>query len=462
MTLTADRETATPVTPTDLLTQVRAARTARDAADVQLARLAVEWAHSRPALDASGTSPRPSSYEEVLDGRDAEAVEWYGVPEVSWDAFAPFAAAVGLSTQGGKAFVRDCLVGHHRLPRLWRRVEAGQVPTRRLRQVAQAVLGQPADVCTYVDLEVAHRAETLGPVVLDRILDEAKLRLHAEERELEQLEALDARFVQVDEASINHTGIADLHARGDWADVKAFDETVGEVAAALASRGCADSVDVRRSMALGILANPERALALLEGRHAPTPKRRVLLTYHLTDAILAGIDPVGFDVDGRPLLDQLVRQWCGRDDVRVVVQPLLALGTCRGGEEQHDGHPVEDYRPNAADLLEVELRDRACVYPYCTRPARRCDCDHVVPFDLDNPERGPTCPCNLAVLCRHHHRLKTLAGWRYTIIERGIYLWSDPHGQRFLRTPDGTHDLTDPEEGRRRSPQESAGAGLGR
>ncbi|HEX5088674.1 MAG TPA: HNH endonuclease signature motif containing protein [Nocardioides sp.] len=298
-------------------------------------------------------------------------------------------------------------------------------------------------MAAYLDEEIARRAETVGLVTLDRILDEAKLRLHAEERELEQLEALDARHVLLDERSMNHTGIADLVIRGDWADLKAFEEKVAEVAAALADNGCPDSVDARRSMAVGVLADPERALALVAGRPAPSPKRRVVLTYHLTDAALVGLDPVGFDVDGRPLLDQLVRQGCARDDVSLVVQPLRTLGACRGGAEPHEGHAVEDYRPNAADLLEVELRDRTCVHPYCTRPARHCDCDHVVPFEPDSPERGPTCPCNLAPLCRHHHRLKTLSGWRYTIIEPGIYLWCDPHGQRFLRTPDGTHDVTD-------------------
>jgi sarcosine oxidase len=65
------------------------------------------------------------------------------------------------------------------------------------------------------------------------------------------------------------------------------------------------------------------------------------------------------------------------------------------------------------------------------------------------PEAG-----NLAPLCRHHpsrlaalapqceHRLKTHAGWRYTVLEPGTYLWSDPHGQQFLRDADGTRDVT--------------------
>jgi hypothetical protein len=434
MTLTAD-----PVTPTDLLAQVRLVRAERDAADARLVGLAVEWAYAHPALDASAQP----SYDEVVEGDDPQAVEWYGVPEVAWDAFAPFAAALGLSTAAGKGFIRDVLVVRHRMPRLWRRVDAGLVPLRRLRMIAQAVLGEPDDVCTYLDQQVAHRAESLGPVVLERVIDEARLRLHAEQRELEQLEALDARYVRIDEASINHTGIGAVDARGDWADLKAFDEAVGEVASALGQEGCTESLDVRRSMALGILADPERALALLEGRPVPGPKRRILLTYDLTDAALAGLDPVGFDVDGRPLLDQLVRQWCARDDVRLTIKPVLRLGICQHPTSEHRGHAVGDYRPSSDDLLEVQLRDRTCVHPYCTRPARLCDCDHVIPFNPDDDDGGPTCPCNLAPLCRHHHRLKTLAGWRYTVIEPGTYLWSDPHGQQFLRTSDGTRDVTD-------------------
>jgi hypothetical protein len=274
-------------------------------------------------------------------------------------------------------------------------------------------------------------------VLLDRILDEAQLRLHAEERELEQLEALDARYAWLDDASINHTGIAEMTVRGDWADLKAFDDALGEVAAALVEDGCPESLDVRRSMAVGILADPQRALALLEGRSSPSPKRRIMLTYHLTDAALAGVDPVGFDIDGRPLLDQLVREWCGRDDVRLTIQPVLHVGRC-DGTDRHEGPAADHYRPSADDETEVELRDRTCVFPYCARPARRCDCDHVVPHSRG----GPTCPCNLAALCRHHHRIKTHAGWRYTIIESGIYLWGDPHGQQFLRGPDGTRDVT--------------------
>ena len=62
---------------------------------------------------------------------------------------------------------------------------------------------------------------------------------------------------------------------------------------------------------------------------------------------------------------------------------------------------------------------------------------------------GPTCPCNLAPLCRRHHRIKTHGGWTYTTIEPGIYLWTSKHGYQYLRDPHGTQDVT---RDRRRPP----------
>jgi len=45
-------------------------------------------------------------------------------------------------------------------------------------------------------------------------------------------------------------------------------------------------------------------------------------------------------------------------------------------------------------------------------------------------------------LCRRHHRAKTHAGWTYTPLERGSYLWRSPHGYQFLRDHHGTLDVS--------------------
>ena len=74
---------------------------------------------------------------------------------------------------------------------------------------------------------------------------------------------------------------------------------------------------------------------------------------------------------------------------------------------------------------QVILRDRTCVFPWCTRPARGCDIDHVIAYDHDaeaegRPQPGPTQTDNLAALCRFHHRLKTHTAWRYRMTEPGV------------------------------------------
>ncbi|HET7072231.1 MAG TPA: hypothetical protein VFI40_15505 [Nocardioides sp.] len=55
---------------------------------------------------------------------------------------------------------------------------------------------------------------------------------------------------------------------------------------------------------------------------------------------------------------------------------------------------------------------------------------------------GPTCSCNIAPLCRRHHRLKTHSPWSYLVLDPGTYLWTSPHGYQFLRDPVGTVDVS--------------------
>ena len=78
------------------------------------------------------------------------------------------------------------------------------------------------------------------------------------------------------------------------------------------------------------------------------------------------------------------------------------------------------------------------MFPWCTRPARRADADHVVPYEAG----GETASDNIAPLCRRHHRLKTHTTWTYTMLEPGSFLWSSPHGYQFLRDTQGTLDVS--------------------
>ncbi|MCW2736057.1 HNH endonuclease signature motif containing protein, partial [Nocardioides sp.] len=98
----------------------------------------------------------------------------------------------------------------------------------------------------------------------------------------------------------------------------------------------------------------------------------------------------------------------------------------------------------------VILRDRTCVFPWCGRPARGCDVDHVIAHDHTaadeaRPQPGPTSTANLAALCRFHHRLKTHTAWHYRTTEPGVFEWTSPHGHRYRRDTTGTTALDPPD-----------------
>lgn len=443
------------LTAGELLDEVRSARAARDAEEVRILLLAVTWAHRHVVappdpepVQASHLEQRPpcdTSMEDALS-----MFERLGLPELAWHAGASFAAALGMATASGDRLLRDALILSLRLPLVWARVVAGEVPVWRARRVAEAAVGAPRDVATYLDQETAPIAEKVGTITLDRIIDAAMLQMYPEKREIAQLDALDSRHVTLDESSINHTGIAELTARGDWADLSAFNDTVGDIAALLGRVGADgehEPIDPRRSMALGVLADPARALALLAGDgDAPATRARVLrVVAHLSEANLVGLDPTASDAQGRGFLSDVFSRWSGRADMRVHVQPVVHCGGCADCTHDTAHTDLDRYQPSATDAAVVQSRDRTCQFPYCHQQGARCDLDHRVPFDHDHPDQGgPTCPCNLAPLCRRHHRLKTHAGWTYTSIEPGVHLWRDRYAQSFLRTRDGTTDLTKP------------------
>lgn len=105
--------------------------------------------------------------------------------------------------------------------------------------------------------------------------------------------------------------------------------------------------------------------------------------------------------------------------------PPAAAAPCPG---DHLGADV--YRPGAPLERAVRARDMTCRWPGCRARAARCDLDHTVPF----PD-GPTSGCNLACLCRLHHRVKHRAGW---LVLQGA------SGRLDLISPTGRVHVTEP------------------
>ncbi|CUR55202.1 putative HNH endonuclease [metagenome] len=423
--------TVTPVeqdlpAPDEVLARVRGSRQVADQAEVDVLLGAAQWADLHPTLPGG-------------EGALGDAL----LPDLEWDAPAEFAATLGMSSSAGTRLIHHALELRHRLPRLWSRLLDGQVQVWRARRIAERTVGQPAEVAAHVDQTLAGIAHRVGAITLDRVIDEALLRLDPEEHEIAQLEALDSRYATLHETSINHTGIAEMTLRAEWKDLKDFDDALAEVAAALVPRldaeGITESLDVRRAMAIGVLADPQAALDLLQGAvgspapGAKRPRRQTTLVVHLTDSAILGGNAVGrvqaSQGGTRPVLESQIRDWCARTDTQLRVQPVIDL---------NDHVHVQQYEVPDRLRTRSDLFHQTCMFPWCTRPARSCDSDHVIAHAAG----GATCDCNLAPLCRRHHRLKTKTGWRYRRIESGVFLWTSPHGYQFLRDHAGTHDTS--------------------
>ena len=297
---------------------------------------------------------------------------------------------------------------------------------------------------------VAHK---IGPTVLDRLVEEAIARFMPETAEETRRRAADGRHFTIEHDQVSFAGTSLVHGELDLADALDLDQAIRGIADQLKTLGSTESLDVRRSVAAGDLARRQLALDLQPGdaethRTEPKrPRRPVTLFLHLHQSAIEGAGGVGRVENTRsPVTVEQIRDWCGHPDAQVVVKPVLDLA---------DHVHVEAYEVPDRIAEPVALRDHTCVFPWCTRPARRlrtdehrCDCDHVVPHGRE----GPTCSCNIAPLCRRHHRLKTHGGWTYTTLEPGTYLWSSPYRYQYLRNHEGTLDVTTNLTADRRSP----------
>jgi hypothetical protein len=103
----------------------------------------------------------------------------------------------------------------------------------------------------------------------------------------------------------------------------------------------------------------------------------------------------------------------------------VARGACDHARAETGYHPSR----NLQHLIRA--RNSRCTAPGCGRPAARCDLDHTVPWD----QGGLTCECDLAPLCRHHHRCKQAERWQLEQPEPGVLIWQTPAGRSYVTIP---------------------------
>jgi hypothetical protein len=406
-----------------VLDQVRAGRSDQLHAELRTLRAVIDWCVLHTTDDEAQASFGDHGIPLAGDG----------APWVSEFAVMELGAALRLSTDSAKRYVGAALEVRYRLPRVWERVASGDLPFWKARTIAERTMCLPAAGAAFVDHRVAFVAHKIGYAETQRQVDEAQLRFDPDTAEKTRRNATDNRCFDIHTGDVSPAGTVPVNGVLDLPDALDLDAAVSQRAGELKDLGSTESLNVRRAQALGDLARGQGTLEF--------DQRRPVVIHLHGDTVFGNPNPQASSNVARcantrtPLLAETIREWCGNPDATIVIKPVIDLT-----DHIHVGAYEVPDRLTAQDVLV----DHHCVFPWCTRPATRCDIDHAIPYG----DGGPTCSCNTAPLCRGHHRLKTHGHWTYDVLDRGTYLWHSPNAHTYRRDHTGTEPL-DPTEHRR-------------
>ncbi|ABL80868.1 HNH endonuclease signature motif containing protein [Nocardioides sp. JS614] len=365
-------------------------------AEIGQFRLAVEWAIAHPITSVADIA--------TVEGTEGEvAIAGTGAPLVAEFCVADFAAAIGITTDAGRAYLGDAVEVCYRLPRLWAQVMGGRVPVWKARRIAAHTHSLSFEGAACVDRHLAPIAHRVSYAQIDRTVDAARALHDPAAAEQRRREAAETRFCDVDTTQVGLQGTMTVRGELDLADALDLDQALRHGAQQLADLGCTETLNVRRALAVGALARGDLTLGLdtqqpathtgteatADTEAAPGPARpqrsrrgRGLMLYaHLTDDAVRGLLATVENTRSEVLVGQ-VAGWCATATGPVTIRPVLDL---------HEHLQVPGYRPSPRLREQVLLTHPTCVFPHCTRPSRSCDLDHVIPW----AEGGPTCSCNL-------------------------------------------------------------------
>ena len=443
-------------------------RRRRDAAAAEELRAITHWAdlHRVEGDEVGSIDPDlvemlfPAGSGDSVLGREGELrLAGQGAFAVTEFAVCQLAAAFGMSEHAARAYVGQGLELRDRLPRLWQRVMGGELPAWKALKIAEQTIPLTASAADYVDRHLAPFAQKMSFTRIMRTVEAAIDRHDPETAAERAAKAAEGRGVWIDHdtgGNEGSDGTSEIRGIVNTPDAVAFDAALDRVAGALAALGDLDRDQVRRAKAVGVLADPQLALDLTNGRpgdgaeagRLPARRKRQRPTIHVhlhTDAVtgvvsdattgngtghLARVERFG----ARSL--EAVQQWLAdlAPGAQVTVTPVVDL-TEHIAADQHE----------APDRLrnQVTERDDSCRFPWCGRQGV-FDLDHIEPY-VDPDEGGPpgqTNTHNIARLCRFHHRVKTHGGWTYQRDPSGSVTWTSPLGRVYTVDEHGTYPRT--------------------
>jgi hypothetical protein len=321
-----------------------------------------------------------------------------GAPTVDEGAIAEFALAIGMSTDSGRVYLGDAVELCHRLPRLWRRVTAGEVPVWKARRVAASTRSLPMEGAGHVDRHLAPVLHRCSFAQIERTVEQARAEWDPAETERRRLVEAEQRHCDVHLKSMTSEGLVPISGMLDVADAVALEDRIAAKAAILDPEL---PLDVRRAMAVGLLGDGDT-------------QREVVIYAHTRP----GQATVDVENTRSFITPEHLKDWCQSAGTKVTVRPVIDLA-----EELS----TDAYEPTELMKEQVQLRFPECAFPLCGRPSRRADQDHPIEHPV-----GPTSTPNLAPLCRGHHRLKTHTDWTYQWVPGIGFVWTSPLGHRHI------------------------------
>lgn len=368
---------------------------------------------------AATIAPPTAPQRELPGGEQRLDLGGDGCPEVPEFAILEIAAVLHTSHTSMRGVVADALSVRWRHPRMWRAVMTGRFPVWQARKIAQAVrvAGLDRAAALRVDRAVAPGLGTLSWPRLEALVEGEIVAADPERAAAAEERARCGMFARVARDERGHAGVRTVVARLGTAEALQLESTIGRLATALARQGDKDDLDVRRARALGVLATPERVLALLIGDDAAASRLKppVRLYAHVNAERLGPDGVARLEGEGAVPVAAL-RELLKDSNVRVT-----AVIDHRASE------PIDAYEIPERMREQVVLANPYEVFPWGTRRARHADQDHTTPYGAG----GETRVENLGPLGRTGHRAKTHAGWRCRQVAPGHWFWRSPVGREY-------------------------------
>jgi hypothetical protein len=337
------------------------------------------------------------------------------------------------------------------LPGTRQALETGRIDLPKTRVICDLTDGLPDGVPERVEAAVLDKASDQTTGQLRRRIRRIVQRLAPEQIEERRREAVRRRDLQVWERP---DGTADLAITGlETRDAHAIFNKITAVARGLRADGDARPLSaLRADLARELLQGTpfSEAARTILNRPVESPRSPA----DTTREVPAKVAVTEVAVTDAPFVETLARmadqrltkilahaRATGRTNalrfmITRAVQDMhdqlrgLRESWCRTTGQTPDRHGHTGYRPPAAMRRMIEARHETCVFPSCNRRSDRCDLDHTVPWG-----KGVTCQCNLAPLCRRHHRTKQSPGWTLIQPWPGLLIWITPSGGWHITLP---------------------------